>query len=441
ELSVTSVAKGAGPRVWLASCFPISSPDGVVVGVQMVVQDISELKHAEAGRRHLEQQMQQSQKLESLGVLAGGIAHDFNNLLTGILGNTSLALERGEVDDKTRALLEAAVEAARRAAELTQQMLAYAGQSAIKPRFLDVSRLIQDNLPLLRASVTKRAALTLACAEELSPIVADPIQVQQLVMNLATNASEALGEDSGRITICTGEKDYSEDELAQCVVCEDPWPGRYVYIEVADSGCGIDPEALPRIFEPFYSTKFAGRGLGLSVAVGIVRRHRGALGVESTPGGGTVFRVLFPAARGQVSGAPAPASAETVSWRGQGLVLVVDDEEMVRITAQEILEDLGFEVICAEDGVVAEGLFRQHRDRLVAVLLDLTMPGRSGADTYRAFASYGAAVPVVVCSGFSEDHALQQFEGERRVRFMHKPYAYDTVMRLMRKLTPSAADA
>ncbi len=439
ELSVAETADGpetaAPPRVWLTSCFPISGQSGAVMGVQVVLQDITDIKNADTSRRHLEQQMQHAQKLESLGVLAGGIAHDFNNLLTGIMGNTGLVLERAVFDEKTRGLLDASLQAAHRAAELTQQMLAYAGQGAVKPTFLDLSRLAGDNLPLLRASVTKQAELTLDCPGGLSPVVGDPSQIQQVLMNLVTNASEALGPAGGRIEIRTGDKEFSADDLASCLVCDGCWPGRYVYLEVRDTGCGMDAAAVPRIFEPFYSTKFAGRGLGLAVAVGIIRRHRGAVAVESAPGEGSTFRVLFPAARPPVPVERGPAPADFSLWRGHGRVLVIDDEEMVRITAQEILEDMGFEVLCAGDGLEGERLFREHGKELAAVFLDLTMPGRNGVETYRALQACGLAVPIIVCSGYAQEHALHQFQEGQQVRFLQKPYACESIAAIMRELT------
>lgn len=438
ELSLAETGNGAAaaapPRTWLTSCFPVAARDGAVMGVQVVVQDITDIKSAEASRRQLEQQAQYAQKLESLGVFAGGVAHDFNNLLTGMLGNISLVLERGVFDEKTHGMLDASLQAARRASELTQQMLAYAGEGAIQATFLDLSRLIRDHLPLFRASVADHVELAIDCPDGLPSIVGDPSQMQQVVMNLVVNASEALGEAGGRIEIRTGHKECSTEELTQYSVCDDPWPGRYVYIEVSDTGCGIQRAALPRIFEPFYSTKFAGRGLGLAVAVGIVRRHRGAIAVQSTPGGGTVFRVLFPASTGPATVEEDAPTTKPGPWRGHGLVLVIDDEEIVRITAQELLQDMGFEVICAEDGFTGERLFRQYCRELVAVLLDLTMPGRNGVETYRAIQSCGVSVPIIVCSGFTQEQMLQQFQDEPQVRLLQKPYAYETLAALMRGL-------
>lgn len=422
----------AGHRtIWLMSCFPLFADSGQVKGVQVVAQDISDLKEAQASQRQLELQVQRAQKLESLGVLAGGIAHDFNNLLTGILGNASLVLDERGLDPRARTLLQRIEDAAKRAAELTRQMLAYAGQGALEARLIDVSALIREATTLLRASVTKRADLVVDCPEGLAHIVGDAAQLRQVVMNLVINASESLGEFGGHITIRTGMRNLKPEDLAGCVLSDEPWPGDYVFIEISDSGCGIDEEELGRIFDPFYSTKFTGRGLGLAVVAGIIRRHRGALQVESQVGEGSVFRIFLPTA-GKTDVGEVPASATGVAMDAEGAVLIIDDEEAVRSAASEMIQDLGFEVLCACDGDEGEEMFRAHRARIRAVLLDLTMPGRSGTDTYYALKQLNGGVTVIVSSGFAEEHVRSQFEPGERLWFLQKPYTFAALSRFIR---------
>lgn len=422
----------AGHRtIWLMSCFPLFADSGQVKGVQVVAQDISDLKEAQASQRQLELQVQRAQKLESLGVLAGGIAHDFNNLLTGILGNVSLVLEGRLLEPRARTLLLRIEDAAKRAAELTRQMLAYAGQGALEARLINVSALIREATPLLRASVTKRADLEVDCPESLAHIVGDAAQLRQVVMNLVINASESLGEFGGQIAIRSGVRNLKPEDLAGCLLSDEPWPGDYVYIEISDSGCGIDEEELGRIFDPFYSTKFTGRGLGLAVVVGIIRRHRGALQVESHVGEGSVFRIFLPVAgKTEASEIPTPSAGLAVDV--DGAVLIIDDEEAVRNAASEMIQDLGFEVFCACDGDEGEELFRAHRERIRAVLLDLTMPGRSGAETYYALKQLNGGVAIIVSSGFAEEHVRSQFEPGERLLFLQKPYTFAALSRFIR---------
>lgn len=417
--------------MWLMSCFPLFADSGQVKGVQVVAQDISDLKEAQANQRQLELQVQRAQKLESLGVLAGGIAHDFNNLLTGILGNVSLVLAERGPDARARTLLQRIEDAAKRAAELTRQMLAYAGQGALEARLVDVSALIREATPLLRASVTKRADLVVDCPEGLAHVVGDTAQLRQVVMNLVINASESLGEFGGRITIRTGTRSLKPEDLAGCVLSDEPWPGEYVFVEISDSGCGIDEEEVGRIFDPFYSTKFTGRGLGLAVVVGIIRRHRGALQVESQVDEGSVFRIFLPAA-GKTGADELPAAGIGAEIEAEGAVLIIDDEEAVRNAASEMIQDLGFEVLCACDGDEGEELYLANRARIRAILLDLTMPGRSGTDTYYALKQLNGGVTIIVSSGFTEEHVRSQFEPGERLWFLQKPYTFAALSRFIR---------
>ena len=421
--------------IWLISCFPISELSGQVKGVQVVAQDISDLKEAQANQRQLEYQVQRAQKLESLGVLAGGIAHDFNNLLTGILGNVSLILQGEELPQRTSLLMQRIESAAKRAAELTRQMLAYAGQGALEARLIDMAALIREASPLLHASITKRAEFLVDCPDKLPPVVGDVAQLRQVVMNMVINASESLGEFGGRIEVHAGTRYLGPEDFTSYLFSDEPWPGEYVYVAVTDSGCGIEQEELSRIFDPFYSTKFTGRGLGLAVVVGIVRRHKGALQVESHVGEGSTFSILLPVGAKALNEA-APQATHLDSQGARNLILVIDDEVAVRETASEMLRELGLEVLCAQDGDEGEALFNEHHGRIKAVLLDMTMPGRSASDVYYTLRDVDPVVPVIVSSGFSEEHVRSLFEPGERLWFLPKPYSFDSLARHVRSACP-----
>ena len=272
------------------------------------LRDLTGRMQLEEERRRVEHRLQQAQKLESLGVLAGGIAHDFNNLFMGILGNAELALMRLSPGSPERAQVERIVAATERASELTRQMLAYAGQGPFHPRPLDLGGLLRDMAPLLQAAVGRRGTLAVVTDPDLPPVVGDESNLRQVVLNLATNAAEALGEQRGTVTVAAGTMEADEAYLATAYLDERLPPGRYAWFEVADMGCGMDPETRSRVFDPFFSTKFLGRGLGLPACMGIVRAHHGAIRLESALGRGTTVRVLLPLPAPEPSGREAAAA-------------------------------------------------------------------------------------------------------------------------------------
>lgn len=263
-------------------------------GVTFTVLDITARKQAEAAKLEMERRLLHAQKLESIGVLAGGIAHDFNNLLTGIQGNLELALMDLPSQGPPHGFVMDALRAAKRAADLTRQLLAYSGRGRFQVQPMDLNALVRDNANLLRTSITGGRCLRMELHPDLPLIQADPGQMQQVAMNLITNAADALGETEGLITISTGVEEVSAEQMHACLVEPRPPAGRYVFLSVTDTGCGMDQETLQRLFEPFYTTKFTGRGLGMSAVLGIVRGHHGAIFIQSAPGCGTAVRVLFP---------------------------------------------------------------------------------------------------------------------------------------------------
>lgn len=416
--------------------------DGKPAGVQGIARDIHERVAAQAEHHRMELQIRHAQKLESLGVLAGGLAHDFNNLLVGILGNAGLVLGKLAEDDALRTYIRRIEGSARRAADLTNQMLAYSGRGTFQAGPLDLSKLAIEMSQLLEAAISKKATLVYECAEGLPMIQGDPVQINQVIMNLITNASDALGESTGTITIRTYSRFEKASALKGVFITHEVKEGYFVHLEVADTGCGIDAETMTRLFDPFFTTKFTGRGLGLAAALGIVHGHEGCVFVESEVGKGTLFRVLFPATSPievlprppQVMSRDMPPppsegdsldviSAQHVEFASSVTpVLVVDDEENVRMVAVEALTMCGYNVLEAANGEEALDIFRRNNHELSLVLLDLMMPGMSGEEVFAAIHALRADVPVILSSGYHEDDVAGRFTGARPRGFIHKPY-------------------
>jgi PAS domain S-box-containing protein len=397
------------------------------------IRDLTELKQAEIERQHLGQKLLETQKLESLGVLAGGIAHDFNNLLTGILGNAGLARLDLPPGRRGTEYIDQIEKASLRAADLCKQMLAYSGKGRFVIQNLDLSDLLEDTTQLLQVSISKRATLRFNLARHLPPIQADATQIRQIVMNLVINASEALNERTGIIILSTGHLHANAAYLAATQYSGDPAPGHYVFLEVGDDGIGMTRETLARIFDPFFTTKFTGRGLGLAAVLGIVRGHKGAIKVYSEPGRGTTFKLLFPASEGP------PQELQTrppkaLGWRSSGRVLIVDDEEAVSAVAANVLKVLGFTVDTAADGHAALDLFKSETGRYQLVLLDLTMPRMDGEETFRALRQLKPDVKVILMSGFNKVDAINRFTGKGLAGFVQKPFDVDTLAAELRRV-------
>jgi signal transduction histidine kinase/CheY-like chemotaxis protein len=388
-----------------------------------------DLEREVAEHRALERQMLHVQKLESLGVLAGGIAHDFNNLLVSVLGNAGLALSELEPASPVRGRLTDIEVAAQRAAELTRQMLAYAGRGRFVVQRLDVSDVVRELVTLLRTVVARTAEIDVRLDDNLPEVEADASQLRQVVMNLVTNAADAIGGSPGRIEITTGRMFAAREYLVQTAIGQDVEPGEFVFAEIADTGCGMDEQTLARIFDPFFTTKAKGRGLGLAAVLGIVRGHRGAMAVESSPGAGTRFRLLFPAAAGAVSGCEAPGLTAT-SAPASGTVLVVDDDDGVRRVATLSLQRAGFCVVAACDGEEGVALMRERGAEFDAVLLDMTMPRVNGAEACRLIRTLHPRVPIVLMSGYTETDAGAPCAGEV-AGFLQKPFTHAALARMI----------
>jgi signal transduction histidine kinase/CheY-like chemotaxis protein len=382
--------------------------------IQLNMRDVSE-------RVKFERELQETQKLESIGLLAGGIAHDFNNLLTGILGNASLALSDTDPDQPMRLRLREIVAAAERAAFLTQQMLAYAGKGQFVTAIIDLSVLVREISALVRTSIPKAVDLKLDLAPNLPPIEADPAQIQQILMNLVINGAEAIGEDTaGTVIVRTSLREVSAHEAGELFKSEPAEPGAYLQLEVIDTGAGMDEAIKARIFDPFFTTKFTGRGLGLAAVQGIVRRHRGVMFVHSAPGQGTTFRILLPASGRDAAIRQRPEAGDTSIPAGS-VALVIDDEKTVLNVAEGVLSQKGMKVLTAENGRIGVELLRQN-DGISVIVLDLQMPVMGGEETLELLHDINPDVPVILASGFDEREVSRRFSGLRPASFLQKPF-------------------
>jgi PAS domain S-box-containing protein len=399
-----------------------------------VLRNIARQKQAEADRLEGERRLQQVQKLESLGVLAGGIAHDFNNLLTPLLGYASLARFDLPPDSPVQLTLTKIEKSTERAAALCQQMLAYAGRNPLAFSDLDLSKLIDETSQLLRVSTGKKRTLDLELAHPLPRITADPVQMRQVLMNLVLNATDAVGENAGRITVRTREATLDKTTLALRFHGREPAPGHYVVLEVEDTGSGMTPEVYTRIFEPFFSTKFSGHGLGLAAVLGIMKSHNGAIQVKSEQGKGTLFRLFFPAL---IAPAKETAVPFTLSgpWQGSGQVLIVDDEPEVRNVVARALQVSGFTTQLAKDGQEGVEYFRKHSNDLRLVLLDLTMPRMDGEQAFHEMHRINPNVPIILMSGYSQKLSLERFVQAKPAAFLSKPFDYRVLQTTLRQLT------
>ncbi len=399
-----------------ASIAPISQ-SGAVTSAVLVLHNLTE-------RKRTEERLRQKQKLESIGLLAGGIAHDFNNILTGILGNASLVQELVPPGTQIHSILDRMIDASQHAAHLTRQMLAYSGRGRFVVQPVNLSRLVPEFLKLVEGSISAKVNVRLQLADALPPLMADPAQMQQVIMNLVLNAAEAIGDRKGTITIRTGlrrpDAPGFEDELNGA----DLPHGEYVYLQVEDTGSGMDALTKARIFDPFFTTKFTGRGLGLAAVAGIVRGHHGAISVETEPGLGSRFQVLFPVSCESIPASapqPIPAAAARCDHTGQ-VVLVVDDEPLVLQVATQALTRKGYTVLQADNGPRAIELLKQERQRISLVLLDLRMPGMDGLETLARMREIEPDLDVVISSGYGEQESRALFAGRAISGFIQKPF-------------------
>jgi PAS domain S-box-containing protein len=403
----------------------VPDENGKIIAREGIARDVTEQKRRDEERELLEKRLQQTQKLESLGVLAGGIAHDFNNLLTGILGHVSLMRMDSQCTPELAEHAQHVEIAAMRAADLCRQMLAYSGKGRFAVRRLHLNELVRETTQLLKLSIAKSTELQLELSDERAVVEADATQLQQVVMNLVLNASEACQDQQGTVRVNTGVVEVTREELRDAFLAPDLPGGRYCFIEISDSGQGMSPETAALIFDPFFTTKFTGRGLGLSAVLGIVRGHSGAIRVRSQLGAGTTFRVLLPASDGEVR--ETVSSHPRAEPRGNARVLVVDDEDVVRTVTARLLHALGYSVVMASDGVDAVGTFKSYSEPIHVVLMDLTMPKLDGVAAFEELRRLDPQLPVILMSGYNEQDAVARFAGSGLAGFLQKPFSGETL--------------
>ncbi len=423
---------------------PVRDAAGHVTGTIGVALDVTERTEAETTRLSLERKLLEAQKLESLGLLAGGVAHDFSNLLVSVLGNASLAMELLPADSPAGPVLHWIEKAARQGSDLARQMLAYSGRGRVVRERVDLNAIVDEMRDLLQGSLRPRATMLYELAPALPVIQADPTQMRQIVMNLVLNASEAIGPRDGGITVRTGVAAVAEGDLETAQHASDAAPGSHVYLEVADTGCGMDAATMARIFDPFFSTKVTGRGLGLATVLGAVRGHRGVLQVASEPDAGTAFRILLPCPEA-ASDADATASAALLGAQNEGdgrTMLLVDDDDDVRAVTAHMLERLGWSVLLARDGREGVEMFRAHAQTIDAVILDVTLPRLSGEGALREIRNIRPDARVIVMSGYNEQAVAERLGAGDLAGFLRKPFSVaelrSTVDRALTHAAPAA---
>jgi len=420
---------------------------GAIVGLAVYLKDITEQRRAELEleryRGHLEELVQQrtleltvahtqlshAQKLESLGVLAGGIAHDFNNLLAVILARAELCFRAVPEGSTAHSHVGIIRDTAFEARMLTKQLLGYAGKGRFVVAPLGIDGVVQDLAPLLRASISKEIRLEFALAAEASAVQGDETQLRQVLLNLVTNAAEAIGPAVGGIVIRTGIGEMAQSTVQEACLSGEPVSGRYVYLEVEDTGAGIRPSDRAKLFDPFFTTKFTGRGLGLAAVLGIVKGHQGSIFVDSQPGRGSRFRVLLPALDEDCVPKSAIPHSQITSTRQDGCALIVDDEAAVRAATTAILSSVGYRVLQADGGVSGTELFRARASEIDLVLLDLAMPDMNGEQTLSEMKKIRADIPVVLLTDYAEDEARLCSVRPQLAGFVAKPFAYEELIR------------
>ena len=413
----------------------VDLPDGTR-GILVVTNDITDRKTAENRRLELERSLLRAQKLESLGVLAGGIAHDFNNLLPIMLGNLELAAKQEAGSPNLRDTLNAIAAAGKRAADLTRMMLAYSGRGQFITKPVKIVELTQDVLRTMQSSFGQNVSIELQTIDDLPTIQADPAQVTQVLKSLLVNAVEALPESGGIVRVSIDGRYFDANSLVMSRTDQPVEQGNYVVLEITDTGIGMTDDVRQRMFEPFFSTKFSGRGLGMAAVLGIVRGHQGALFVESPPHGGTTVRVLFPVgtpARASVAtaGSEMEPSSPRAAERLAGTVLVAEDEDGIRMLMEDLLQEMGLKVIAVPTGELAVDCFQEKSGEISFAILDLVMPGMTGIETLARLRRIRPDIRAVLISGYQRE-AIKGFQDEAGfIDFIQKPYDIDTFKRVV----------
>lgn len=415
-----------GSETWASTTkVPMYDSKGDVTGLMGISRDITASKNGEKDRYRLELQMMQAQKMESLGVMCGGIAHDFNNFLMGILGNAGLALMEMAPESPAWNSVKQIETVALRAAELTNQLLAYSGKTEPERRVVHMSRLVKEMAHLLRVSIPKTTEIVYSFDDDLPGVYCDPVQIRQIVMNLMINASDAIDGETGRIEVSTGLLHCDSDMLSRTLMGDDVEDGDFVYVSVKDDGLGMDKETVDRIFDPFFTTKPTGHGLGMAVVMGVVKAHKGTIAVESSHGNGAKFTILLPAADEAERVDEDRSNEESTPTEGgvkMTQILIVEDDEIVRTVAKRILENCGFEIAEACDGDEAVKLLEEDAARFGLIMLDVTLPGTSGKAVLARAKEIKKDIPIILMSGYNEDNIKCDFGITGYDGFLKKPF-------------------
>lgn len=425
-----------GRETWATTTkAPLFDGNGRVIGTCGISGDITRAKMSEKQCEVMNARMQQVEKAESLGVLASGIAHDFNNLLTAVLGSVSLAMALHAADDEEKKVLKSIEEAAIRATELSSLLLAYAGRGNVTMVPIDLSALVSETIRFMDPVVPKTISRRHNLAADLPRVMGDATQIRQVITNLIANAADAIGNKSGTISISTSVTHCDAAFLEQAALAKELSPGCYVCLEVSDTGCGIPPDVKDRIFDPFFTTKPTGKGLGLSIVHGVIRRLKGAIKVYSEVGKGTTFKVMLRASDG-VSAATCSEKRQE-AWRGSGTVLVCDDEELICRISSQMLIRLGFKVLSATSGQRALELFRENSHEIVVVLVDEAMPQMNGSEVLAQMRKIKPDVRAILCSGYPENDTMGRAAGKGFSGFLQKPFTVRLISEKMRSVLAS----
>jgi PAS domain S-box-containing protein len=413
----------------------VYNPEGQPVSVSGSIREVTQIVRLEESLRMLEKKFLDSQKMAGLGLLASGVAHDFNNLMTVVLGNAELALlECGGSDN---GVLDEIKKTSLRAAELATQMLVYTGKATLVVNSINLSAVVKEMGSLLDVSLSKKVTLQYCLDEKVPQIRGDVSQIRQVAMNLITNASEAIGDQSGVIAISIHEVHLREGELGRTFPAGGLPAGRYVRLEVSDTGSGMNDATLQKIFDPQFTTKITGRGLGLASLLNAVQRHNGAVEVSSEPGQGTVFRVYFPTETGPDDAVGEEALSDQGEWRGYGTALVADDEDAIRDITSALLERFGFRVITARDGFETVDLYTENAGDITLLLMDLNMPRLNGLEATMRIRHINPKVPVLFMSGYSREQVMNRFGSQPHTDFVRKPFQSGELLAGIRRVMES----
>ncbi len=412
---------------------PLFDDDGAITGCVHVMRDITKRKQAEEERQNLERQLQHTQKLESLGVLSGGIAHDFNNILTIILGHCYILKENIDTEVDRNVHLQLIESSANRAADLCRQMLTYAGKSTLLQTEFSMWLLVDEIVKMLTSAIKKNVTIILDMKRDIPMIAGDSSQIQQVVMNLIINASEAIGEMAGTITVGLKKRFIQSVQPEIDYFGSKILPGSYACLEVSDTGCGMSDETTRRLFEPFYTTKFTGRGLGMSAILGILKAHNGTLQVASTQGVGTTFKVYIPITGAYEQVETSPPTKVAAPVLPNATVLLVEDEDTLRNIGTTLLGTLGFSVIDAANGYEALEQYKTYGNEIDLVILDLIMPVMGGIEAYHELRKLNKSVPIILCSGYGAESVEVVTAMDNKAGFLHKPYNVIELRKVLRE--------